>query len=67
MPKPDGFSLGAHQYGKAEVRLVRVTRDTPRHTVEDLTVSSQLRGAALDESYYTGDNGAVLATDTQTC
>ncbi len=57
--------LGANQYGKAEVRLVRVTRDTPRHEIEDLTVTTQLRGAALADSYTDGDNAKVLATDTQ--
>jgi len=65
MPSPAGVVLGSHQYGKAEVRLVRITRDTPRHEIEDLNVSSQLRGAQLDESYYSGDNSLVVATDTQ--
>jgi len=57
--------LGANQYGKAEVRLVRVTRDTPRHEIEDLTITTQLRGAALADSYTDGDNAKVLATDSQ--
>lgn len=57
--------LGANQYGKAEVRLVRVTRDTERHEIEDLTISTQLRGAALADSYTSGDNTNVVATDTQ--
>jgi urate oxidase len=57
--------LGANQYGKAEVRLVRVTRDTERHEIEDLTISTQLRGAALADSYTSGDNAKVVATDTQ--
>ena len=65
MPAPTSVTLGANQYGKAEVRLVRITRDDPRHEIEDLNVSSQLRGAALDESYYSGDNARVVATDTQ--
>lgn len=57
--------LGANQYGKAEVRLVRVTRDTPRHEIEDLTITTQLRGSALADSYTSGDNAKVLATDSQ--
>jgi urate oxidase len=65
MPKPATVTLGANQYGKAEVRLVRITRDTERHEIEDLNVTTQLRGAALADSYYDGDNGKVLATDTQ--
>ena len=40
-------------------------RDTPRHEIVDLNVSSQLRGAALVDSYLTGDNALVVATDTQ--
>ena len=38
-------SLGANKYGKAENRVVRIVRDTPRHEIVDLNVSSQLRGA----------------------
>jgi len=56
--------LGANQYGKAEVRLVRVTRDTPRHEIEDLTVTSQLRGD-FAAAHTHGDNAHVVATDTQ--
>ncbi len=64
-PVTTSVRLGANQYGKAEVRLVRVTRDTDRHEIEDLTVTTQLRGAALAESYTEGDNAKVVATDTQ--
>ncbi|GAA4628240.1 factor-independent urate hydroxylase [Cellulomonas oligotrophica] len=56
--------LGPNQYGKAEVRLVRVTRDTPVHEIEDLTVTTQLRGDFTD-CHTTGDNTLVVATDTQ--
>ena len=58
-------SLGANKYGKAENRVVRIDRDTPRHEIVDLNVTSQLRGAALVDSYLTGDNALVVATDTQ--
>lgn len=58
-------SLGANKYGKAENRVVRIIRDTPRHEIVDLNVSSQLRGAALVDSYLDGDNSLVVATDTQ--
>ncbi|GIG40506.1 factor-independent urate hydroxylase [Cellulomonas phragmiteti] len=56
--------LGANQYGKAEVRLVRVTRDTPVHEIADLTVTTQLRGD-FEACHTTGDNAHVVATDTQ--
>lgn len=57
--------LGSNKYGKAENRVVRVVRDTARHEIIDLNVSSQLRGAALVDSYLKGDNALVVATDTQ--
>jgi len=56
--------LTASQYGKAENRVVRVTRDTPRHEVVDLNVTSQLRGD-FDAAHTQGDNGHVVPTDTQ--
>ncbi|WP_439591255.1 factor-independent urate hydroxylase [Microbacterium sp.] len=58
-------SLGANKYGKAENRVVRIYRDTPRHEIVDLNVTSQLRGTALVDSYVEGDNALVVATDTQ--
>ncbi len=56
--------LGKNQYGKAENRVVRITRDTARHEIEDLNVTSQLRGdfAAV---HFEGDNAHCVATDTQ--
>jgi len=56
--------LGDHQYGKAENRIVRIVRDSPRHEIRDVNVSSCLRGQ-FDEAHLTGDQGAVLPTDTQ--
>lgn len=56
--------LGDNQYGKAEVHLVRVTRDSDRHEIEDLTVVSQLHGD-FDAVYYEGDNAHCVPTDTQ--
>ncbi|QCR36989.1 factor-independent urate hydroxylase [Nissabacter sp. SGAir0207] len=56
--------LGVNQYGKAEVRVVKVTRDSARHEIDDLNVTSQLRGdfRAVHEE---GDNAHCLPTDTQ--
>ncbi|SEE97795.1 urate oxidase [Arthrobacter alpinus] len=59
-----GIVLGANQYGKAEVRLVKITRDTDRHEIEDLNVTSQLRGD-FQAAHLEGDNAHVVATDTQ--
>ncbi|MFC8302653.1 factor-independent urate hydroxylase [Specibacter sp. NPDC057265] len=56
--------LGANQFGKAEVRLVKITRDTDRHEIEDLNVTSQLRGD-FQAAHLDGDNAHVVPTDTQ--
>lgn len=58
------FTLGPNQYGKAGVRLVTVDRSEDNHVVTDLTVASALSGD-LEGTHLTGDNSAVLATDTQ--
>jgi urate oxidase len=55
--------LGANRYGKAEIRMVRVDRDSPIHQLKDLNVSVALEGD-LAESHRSGDNTAVLPTDT---
>ncbi len=55
--------LGQNQYGKAEVRVVRVVRNGATHHLTDLTVSVALSGDMTDV-HYTGSNAAVLPTDT---
>lgn len=59
-----GIVLGDNRYGKSETHVVRVVRDTPRHEVRDLVVSSWLRGL-FDDAHLVGDQSAVLPTDTQ--
>jgi urate oxidase len=56
--------LGANQYGKAENRVVRIVRDTARHEIRDLNVSTSLRGE-FGDAHTTGDQAQVLPTDTQ--
>lgn len=56
--------LGENSYGKAECRLVRIHRDTPRHEIRDLTVSTSLRGD-FTAAHLDGDQSSVLPTDTQ--
>ncbi|MET9068034.1 factor-independent urate hydroxylase [Streptosporangium sandarakinum] len=56
--------LGPNRYGKAEIRLVRVVRDGVVHHIKDLNVRTSLSGA-MDDTHLTGDNSAVLPTDTQ--
>ena len=60
----DGRVLGANRYGKAEIRLMRVDRDRAAARAHDLTVSIALSGE-MEAVHLTGDNTAVLPTDTQ--
>jgi urate oxidase len=57
------FALARNSYGKSEIRLVKVTRDSDRHELCDVTVDVALEGdfAAV---HATGDNSGLLATDT---
>ena len=56
--------LGDNQYGKAEIRLMKVDRGSRRHVLHDLTVSVALSGD-MDAVHLAGDNSTVLPTDTQ--
>ncbi|MDQ0993796.1 factor-independent urate hydroxylase [Streptomyces sp. V3I7] len=56
-------TLGQNQYGKAECRVVRITRNGATHRIKDLNVSVSLSGA-MDEVHYSGANATVLPTDT---
>jgi len=62
--RPTTIRLGPNQYGKAENRVVRIYRDTPRHQIRDLNVSTSLRGR-FEDAHTTGDQRDVLPTDTQ--
>ena len=56
--------LTSNQYGKAENRLMRVYRDSDRHEIRDLNVTSQLWGD-FETAHTEGSNEHVVATDTQ--
>jgi urate oxidase len=56
-------TLGPNRYGKAEVRIVRVTRDAA-HRLRDWNVSVSLAGD-MTAVHLTGENTTVLPTDTQ--
>jgi urate oxidase len=59
-----GIVLGPNRYGKAETRVVRIVRDTPRHEIRDLNVSTSLYGD-FAAAHTDGDQSHVLPTDTQ--
>ncbi|WP_248965239.1 factor-independent urate hydroxylase [Sphaerisporangium perillae] len=56
--------LGPNRYGKAETRVVRVTRDGEVHHLKDCNVGVSLSGD-MEEVHRQGDNSAVLPTDSQ--
>ncbi|RFS85039.1 urate oxidase [Actinomadura spongiicola] len=64
--------LGPNRYGKAETRVVRVTRnadgngerDGEVHRIKDVSVTVLLSGA-MEDVHLSGDNAAVLPTDSQ--
>ncbi|MFF2328083.1 MULTISPECIES: factor-independent urate hydroxylase [unclassified Streptomyces] len=60
-PRP--VMLGQNQYGKAENRVVRITRDGDTHHIKDLNVSIALSGD-MDDVHYSGSNAHVLPTDS---
>jgi urate oxidase len=57
------FVLGQNNYGKSEVRIVKVKRDTERHELWDLDVAVALEGD-FEAAHVEGDNSRLLATDT---
>lgn len=58
------IKLGPNRYGKAETHVVSVTKNGGVHEIRDLNVGVALSGD-MDDVHLTGDNGAVLTTDTQ--
>lgn len=58
------ITLGPNRYGKAETRVVRVTKNGTKHDLRDLNVGVALSGD-MEAVHLTGDNATVLPTDTQ--
>ncbi len=52
-----------NSYGKAHVRVTRVTREAGRHDLKELCVGVQLEGD-FAATYLHGDNRQVIATDS---
>ena len=55
--------LSHAEYGKSEIRLVKVTRRRHGHDLRDLTVGVKLEGD-FDAAYVDADNTGLLTTDT---
>ena len=57
------MKLIQHQYGKARVRVMKVTRNGKMHSIKELTVDVLLSGN-FDASFTKADNRLVVATDS---
>jgi urate oxidase len=57
------MKLIQHQYGKARVRVLKVTRKGARHSIKELEVAVGLEGD-FGDSFIKADNRLVVATDT---
>jgi len=55
--------LGQNNYGKSDVRLVKVNREGERHEISEVRVDVALEGD-FDAAHVEGDNTGLLATDT---
>jgi urate oxidase len=57
------IALGENSYGKSSVRVMKVKRDRPLHTVWEWKVEVLLAGD-FKACFTDGDNSAILPTDT---
>jgi urate oxidase len=57
------IELAENRYGKARVRLMKVTRGPDGNTLREWTVKVLLTGD-FDTAHYDGDNSKILPTDT---
>ncbi|MEY2410090.1 MAG: urate oxidase [Verrucomicrobiota bacterium] len=57
------MKLISQRYGKARVRLLKVSREGTRHDLKEIEASVMLEGN-FDSTYTAGDNSLVVATDT---
>jgi urate oxidase len=58
-----GIVMGQNNYGKADIRLVKVFRDTERHEIKDVHIAVAQEGD-FDAVHVEGDNTDAMATDT---
>jgi urate oxidase len=57
------IKLGANNYGKSGVRLLRVVKQQSRHDIKELTLQILFEGD-FDAAHTKGDNQNILPTDT---
>jgi urate oxidase len=57
------IKLGANNYGKSGVRLLRVVRQQGRHDIKELSIRIRFEGD-FEAAHTEGDNQKILPTDT---
>ena len=57
------IKLGANNYGKSGIRLLRVVKQQGRHDIKELTIRVGFEGD-FDAAHTKGDNQKILPTDT---
>lgn len=57
------MKLQSQHYGKSRVRVMKVLRNGPTHSIKELDVSVSLEGQ-FDGAYTDGNNASVVPTDT---
>src|ERR1700723_1076286 len=57
------IKLGANNYGKSGVRLLRVVKQQGRHDIKELTIRLRFEGD-FEYAHTKGDNQKILPTDT---
>lgn len=55
--------LGQNNYGKADIRLVKVFRDRTPHEIKDVHIAVSQEGD-FEDVHIAGDNSGAMATDT---
>ena len=61
----DGVQMGFNRYGKMNVQMLRVVKDSPKHEVFALTGQVLLEGQRFQDHFLHGDNSSLLPTETQ--
>src|SRR6202007_999757 len=57
------IKLGANNYGKSGVRLLRVVKQQGRHDIKELTIRIRFEGD-FETAHTKGENQKILPTDT---
>ena len=57
------IKLGANNYGKSGIRLLRVVRQQGRHDIKELTIRVRFEGD-FETAHTKGENQKILPTDT---